>query len=50
LALTSEWDRSTAVRVRLDGGAIAVDLLFDGGGVIVETAGQERESESERDG
>ena len=50
LALTSEWDRSTAVRVRLDGGAIAVDLLFDSGGVIVETAGQEHESESERDG
>ena len=50
LALTNDWDRSTAVRVRLDGEGVSVGLLFESGGVVLETAGQERESESERDG
>jgi ATP-dependent Clp protease ATP-binding subunit ClpA len=50
LALTNDWDRSTAVRVSLDGEGLSVGLLFENGGVVLETAGQERESESERDG
>jgi len=50
LALSADWDRSSAVRVSVDGEGLSVGLLFENGGVVLEPAGQEHESESERDG